>query len=410
MLALDRLRTREADRGERSARRSRTVLAVFALVAAIGVFASPRVALASVPPVVTHQGRLYDANDVALSGTLTMTFAIYDAANGGSPIWSEAHSVTFDDGYYSVALGTQTPLDSVLVGAEKFLGITIGADSEMTPRAAIDSVPYAILTNNAVGDITPATVSVNGTTVIDASGTWTGDPSGLIGPAGPDGVPGADGGVGPQGSIGPKGALGPPGPDGATGAVGVMGPPGPQGPTGPPGSVGPAGPMGAVGPQGNPGADGPMGNMGVAGIKGPNAVVSSVYAQGAALAITDSPGGTYAFISTPAQITTTAFNQVIDVYGSANLGSTAAGGANNLRLSVCRQTPGGPIQDNAFDSIDGARVVQNTRRPFSLQTRFTGLPPGTYNFGLCGCSLVAGSAATWNNDQWSRTTVVVMSP
>lgn len=64
--------------------------------------------------------------------------------------------------------------------------------------------------------------------VIDVSGQWVGDPTGLIGPPGPSGA------VGIQGPPGPTGISGPQGPVGPTGPVGI-GVPGPQGPTGPAG-------------------------------------------------------------------------------------------------------------------------------------------------------------------------------
>jgi len=69
-----------------------------------------------------------------------------------------------------------------------------------------------------------------GSAVIDSSGQWVGDPTGLVGPEGPMGPPGADGAQGPDGPEGPEGPQGPQGP------VGPMGAQGPQGPTGPAGA------------------------------------------------------------------------------------------------------------------------------------------------------------------------------
>jgi hypothetical protein len=48
--------------------------------------------------------------------------------------------------------------------------------------------------------------------------------------------------------------------------------------------------------------------------------------------------------------------------------------------------------------------------PFTLTTRFTGLPAGTYQFGLCGRVSVAGSVAAWNNNEFSRTHAQVTTP
>ena len=74
-------------------------------------------------------------------------------------------------------------------------------------------------------------VAVNGATIIDASGNWVGNPTGLIGPQGTAGATGATGATGPQGPAGVTGASGATGSQGATGATGATGPQGPPGPS-----------------------------------------------------------------------------------------------------------------------------------------------------------------------------------
>ena len=86
---------------------------------------------------------------------------------------------------------------------------------------------------------------INGTPVINSSGQWVGNPTGLAGPAGP------------QGPMGFAGAPGPAGPPGATGAMGVAGIPGPAGVAGSQGPTGPTGLQGVPGPQGPAGQPGP---------------------------------------------------------------------------------------------------------------------------------------------------------
>jgi hypothetical protein len=80
--------------------------------------------------------------------------------------------LTLDAGYFSARLGETTPIPASVFagGKERYLGIAVGADPEMSPRQTIDSAPYALVSDNAVGDITPTSVSVGGTTVIDSSG------------------------------------------------------------------------------------------------------------------------------------------------------------------------------------------------------------------------------------------------
>src|SRR6185312_14706689 len=98
---------------------------------------------------------------------------------------------------FSAILGEATAIPpSIFDGSPRYLGVTVGNDSEMQPRQAIFSVPYAMIAGNVNGDITPTSVSINGATVIDTKGNWVGPSSGLIGatgPAGPQGATGASG-------------------------------------------------------------------------------------------------------------------------------------------------------------------------------------------------------------------------
>src|SRR5262245_47587593 len=106
-------------------------------------------AAADVPKTITHQGRLYTKADAPVSATLDVVFSVYACdAPWDLPIWSEVHSITFEDGYFSAELGAQTPLDEdIFDGTVRYIGIKVGDDPEMTPRAATRSVPYAILAN-----------------------------------------------------------------------------------------------------------------------------------------------------------------------------------------------------------------------------------------------------------------------
>lgn len=215
-------------------------------------------ASAAVPGTLTHQGRLYDSSNAPVSGTVDVVFAIYDSPSASVPLWSELHHLTLDSGYYSAALGLIVPFPSSLFdGSTLYFGLTVGNDVEMTPRAVIGSVPYALVAGDVNGDIHPTTVSIAGVgMVIDANGQWVGSPTGLQGPAGPAG---ADGAPGPQGPMGPAG------PAGAVGATGAQGPMGPAGPQGPQGVAGSQGPQGATGPAGATGATGATGPQGPAG-------------------------------------------------------------------------------------------------------------------------------------------------
>lgn len=173
------------------------------------------------------------------------------------------------------------------------------------------------------------------------------------------------------------------------------------------GSQGPAGPQGAQGAQGIQGATGPAGNVGPAGNP---AVAGAAHTSGPVAGIVDNTMGVFAFIAPTVQVTITATTQGVLVASSGALGTTTAGGANALRMTICRQpAAGGALTTNGTDYMSGLRIAQNTRLPFTLSTRFTGLTAGTYNVGLCAVSLTAGEAAKWNNNEFSRTTAFVLN-
>jgi hypothetical protein len=224
---------------------------------------------AAVPETITHQGRLFDAKGNPVGDTLDVTFSLYDAAQGGAALWTETHSVAFDAGYFSVELGADKAFSGVFDGSALYLGITVGGDAEMTPRARVGSVPYALLAGDVRGDITPTSVAIEGYgPVIDSTGKWIGDPTGLVGPPGPAGAVGPTGPAGAVGPTGPAGAVGPTGPAGPMGPAGADGAAGPTGPMGPAGTDGAVGPVGPAGPAGPAGAVGPAGPQGPAGPPG----------------------------------------------------------------------------------------------------------------------------------------------
>ena len=264
-------------------------LAAASVVAALVVLGAGD-ARAGVPGTITNQGRLYDVKNMPVNGTISVVFSIYDSEDpAATPLWTETHDVTFEDGYFSVSLGEQVPFGpTVFDGSVRYLGVRVGADPEMTPRAATRSVPYALLAQDVNGDIHPTSVSISGFgEVIDDKGAWVGDPAGLIGPTGADGATGAMGPTGATGADGATGAIGPQGPTGATGPTGANGPTGatgamgPQGPTGADGATGATGAMGPHGSTGATGAMGPQGPTGATGAMGPQGPTGANGATGA---------------------------------------------------------------------------------------------------------------------------------
>ena len=142
---------------------------------------------------------------------------------------------------------------------------------------------------------------------------------------------------------------------GAAGPAGAPGPAGPIGPTGPTGPAGGTGPAGPIGPAGPAGATGPTGPMGATGPSGP--MISATGSMGYGL-----PAGIgYTGVGATVTITTTALQNVF-LTGTATFGSTKAGGANGLTVTICDFTSGPPVTTG----IPGIQVLQNEVIPMTL--------------------------------------------
>ncbi len=100
------------------------------------------ITLAVVPDSINFQGKLTDPDGVAIEGTYSVTFNIYDAAGGGTLLWSETHgSVAIDHGLFDVILGS---VSSLLLdfSAQYWVEISIAGET-LTPRLPLTSTPYA---------------------------------------------------------------------------------------------------------------------------------------------------------------------------------------------------------------------------------------------------------------------------
>jgi len=121
-------------------------------------------ASATVSDYIPVGGVLADLDGEPLEGDFEMTFALYDASDAVSAIWSETYTaVTIEDGLFTVYLGTVTALDfdALILADELWLGVTVGTDSEMD-RIPLGTVPFAMeayqctyVGDLAAGDIQP---------------------------------------------------------------------------------------------------------------------------------------------------------------------------------------------------------------------------------------------------------------
>lgn len=104
----------------------------------------PAPSSAGVPGTIAYQGFLASSGGAPVNGPIVMTFRLYTAVSGGSPIWSETQNVTVSQGTYTVLLGSVTSLNSVPFSTPYHLGVSVGTDAEMTPRQPLSSAPYAL--------------------------------------------------------------------------------------------------------------------------------------------------------------------------------------------------------------------------------------------------------------------------
>jgi hypothetical protein len=122
------------------------------------------------PGKINYQGRLADATGAAKpDGQYNMKFRIYDAASGGTLLWSEVREtttrVTVTNGQFSVQLGAVTTIpDSVFASDATYFEVELPTpatatcstsscglytEGAMTPRQPVSSAAYAMQANNA---------------------------------------------------------------------------------------------------------------------------------------------------------------------------------------------------------------------------------------------------------------------
>lgn len=91
------------------------------------------------------QGILKKANGNAVDdGTYSLTFKIYNVLTGGTALWTETQSnIEVASGIYTATLGAVTALN-IPFNETYYLGVTVGATTEMAPRIQLTTAPYAL--------------------------------------------------------------------------------------------------------------------------------------------------------------------------------------------------------------------------------------------------------------------------
>lgn len=128
----------------------------------------------AVPATVPHQGRLFDAGGAPLTGDDSVEFRLYASASATSASWTETQTVSFDEGYFSVVLGSTSPIDLTALADGAWLEILVDG-SAVGDRIAVGSTPYALMAGNAMnvsgGTVNATSITVNGNTIVGSDGT-----------------------------------------------------------------------------------------------------------------------------------------------------------------------------------------------------------------------------------------------
>jgi hypothetical protein len=113
----------------------------------------------SAPQLINYQGRISDAAGRPLDGQyVTLTFTFYGTETGGAPLLSVLQQeVLVTGGLYNLLIGsgTVTPGSEINLTnvfrkhGEVWMGVKVDGGEEMTPRARIASVPYALACESA---------------------------------------------------------------------------------------------------------------------------------------------------------------------------------------------------------------------------------------------------------------------
>jgi len=119
-----------------------TLLGVIAIVVVL-----PTVGFSQVPQEINSKGRLTDAGGSLLDGDYVMFFSIYDVSARGTALWGESQTVTVAAGIYNVQICQNpmgNPFPANLFDGQRWLGVSVGTDSEMAPRQLLTSTPFAM--------------------------------------------------------------------------------------------------------------------------------------------------------------------------------------------------------------------------------------------------------------------------
>ncbi len=120
---------------------------------------------AQIPSTLSYQGILTDSNgSVVPDGNYNLTFRLYTTPNGDTPIWQEGQLVLVRSGVFTAVLGSIVPLE-IPFDQAYWLGISVGAGEELTPRIQLTASPYS-LNSRSVADSSISSKKIASGTVV----------------------------------------------------------------------------------------------------------------------------------------------------------------------------------------------------------------------------------------------------
>lgn len=107
--------------------------------------------LGVIPKLINYQGMLTqsDGKTPVPNANYPILFSIYNTSSGGSALWSHTYNVSVTNGLFNIILGDSSAPINLPFDTTYWLGIKVGTDPELFPRAQLTSVGYAYRANVA---------------------------------------------------------------------------------------------------------------------------------------------------------------------------------------------------------------------------------------------------------------------
>lgn len=127
------------------------VVAILFILSSLYIY--PQFSKSAINQQINYQGKLTDNSNIAVpDDDYDMVFSFYSGPScdfSTCGLWTETWNsgtspVAVTNGLFSVMLGTYSSLSSVDFDQTIYLGVTVGTDTEMTPRKIIGAVPAAM--------------------------------------------------------------------------------------------------------------------------------------------------------------------------------------------------------------------------------------------------------------------------